>query len=269
VIEHRYLPEANRVSVLTAVVLLAYALTRLIEVPHFPFIAHIASFEFSFDINLNAAIAFLAAGLTATGMDWLLRSHPAFKRNAIEHWLLPALTAWSISVPLYTLPSGTYWWLAFGLGGLLLVLVFLAEYVVVDPADARYATATTLLTALSFALFLVLAISMRYTGVRLFLQLPALSIAAGLVALRTLHLRLGGRWEYPWAGGIALMTAQLAAAWHYWPLAPVQFGLALFAPVYAATTLAVDLGEEGPLKRALVESSVALVVIWGLAFGIR
>ena len=267
--EHRFLPDANRVSVLAAVVLLAYALTRLFETPHFPFAVSLAGISFSFDVNLNLAVAFLAAGLTATGTDWLLRSHPAFKRNAFEHWLLPALTAWGISFPLYTLPSGIFWWLAFGLGGSLLVLVFLAEYVVVDPMDERYAIAAAVLTALSFVLFFVLTISMRFTGVRLFVQLPVLSIAAGLVALRTLHLRLGGRWELNWASGIALVTAQLAAAWHYWPLAPVQYALVLFAPVYGATALAVSLGEDVPARRALVDPLVVLAVLWGLALGIR
>jgi len=208
----------------------------------------------------------MAAGLTATGMDWLLRTHPSLGRTrTIEHWLLPTLATFIIGIPLTILPPSSIWWLGFGIGGLLLVLVFLAEYIVVEPSAPNYAIASAGLTALSFAVYLILTTALRFSGARLFLTAPALFIATGLVSLRTLHLRVSQKWEYNWALGIALVCTQIGAGLHYWPVSPVQFGLILLGPLYTLSTLTGSLLEGVPLRRALVEPLIALVLAWGIA----
>ena len=113
-------------------------------------------------------------------------------------------------------------------GAAILTSVMMAEYVAVDPGAPLYALASAGLIALSYALFLLFVIALRMSGLRLFLSVPAIFLAAGLVALRTFHLRLSGRWEFPWALGIGLISAQLAAGLHYWPLTPLQAGLVKF-----------------------------------------
>ena len=264
--ESRYLPDANRVGVLTATVLLAYALSRLVQTPQFTIAMQLPGFYFSYPISLSTVMVFLAAGLTATGMDWLLRSHPSLgDKRTIEHWLLPTLSAFIIGIPLTILPPGKAWWIGFGIGSLLLVLIFFAEYIVVEPSAPNYAIATAGLTALSFAIYLILTTALRYGGARLFLLAPALFIAAGLVSLRTLHLRTGQKWEYNWAIGIALVCTQIAAGLHYWPVSPVQFGLVLLAPLYALSTFAGNLLEGIPVRRAIIEPLIALGLAWGVA----
>jgi hypothetical protein len=264
--ESRYLPDANRVGVLTATVLLAYALSRLVQTPQFTIALQLPGFYFSYPISLSTIMVFLAAGLTATGMDWLLRSHPSLgDKRTIEHWLLPTLSAFIIGIPLTILPPGNAWWMGFGIGSLLLVLIFFAEYIVVEPSAPNYAIATAGLTALSFAIYLILTTALRYGGARLFLLAPALFIAAGLVSLRTLHLRTGQKWEYNWAIGIALVCTQITAGLHYWPVSPVQFGLVLLAPLYALSTFAGNLLEGIPLRRAIIEPLIALGLAWGIA----
>ena len=261
----RFSPDYSRVSVLTAMVLLTYALTPLIKAPHSTFEIVVAGINLVFAVNLNTAIAILAAGLTATGMDWLLRAHPSLQPGeSKEHWLLPTLTTLILGITLYTLPAGTLWWMGFGIGGILLVAVFLAEFVVVDPTDTRYPLATAGLTGLSFTLYLVLSVALRAAGVRLFLLVPALFLASGLVALRTLHLRLNEQWEFAWAAGIALIATQLGASLHYWPLTPLQYGLLLLGPVYALTELAASLKEGNPFHRAVVEPAVMLAIVCGM-----
>ena len=268
--ETRYLPDVNRVGVLTAAVLLAYALSRLVQTPQFTIELQLPGFYFSYPISLSTVMVFLAAGLTATGMDWLLRSHPSLgDKRTIEHWLLPTLSAFIIGIPLTILPPGNTWWMGFGIGSLLLVLVFFAEYIVVEPSAPNYAIATAGLTALSFAIYLILTTALRYGGARLFLLAPALFIAAGLVSLRTLHLRSGQKWEFNWALGIALVCTQIAAGLHYWPVSPVQFGLVLLAPLYALSTLTGNLLEGIPLRRAMIEPLIALGLAWGIAILFR
>jgi hypothetical protein len=199
-------------------------------------------------------------------MDWLLREHPAHRRRrAAEHWLLPAITSMAIGLPLFQMPLSPLWWAGFALGGGVILLVLIAEYIVVDAADIRQAPAAAVLTAVSFALYLVLASGLRFANLRLFLLLPALALASALVSWRTLRLRLPDHWPFVEAGMIALVSVQIAAALHYWPLSPVAFGLALLAPTYALTNLLGNLAEGQPLRQAMVEPAVVLVFIWFLA----
>ena len=265
--ENRYLPDTNRVGVLLATVLLAYALTSLIRTPEFTISMQLPGFYFSYPLSLSTFMVIMAAGLTATGMDWLLRTHPSLgKTRTIEHWLLPTLATFIIGIPLTILPPGETWWLGFGIGGLLLAFIFLAEYIVVEPSAPNYAIATAGLTALSYAIFIILATALRYSGARLFLLAPALFIASGLVGLRTIHLHIGKQWELNWALGIALVCTQLGAGLHYWPVSPVQYGLALLGPLYALSALATNLLDGIPLRRALFEPLIALGLAWALAF---
>jgi Protein of unknown function (DUF5656) len=268
--ENRYLPDANQVGVLIAAVLLAFALTHLIQTPEFTLELQLPGFYFSYPVSLNTLMVFMTAGLTATGMDWLLRSHPSLgKTPTIEYWVLPTLATFIIGIPLTILPPGNIWWIGFTIGGTLLVLVFLAEYIVVEPSAPQYAIATAGLTALSFAVYLILTTAMRFSGARLFLIAPALFVAAGLVSLRILHLRTSQKWEFNWALGIALVCTQLGAGLHYWRISPVQFGLALLGPLYALSNLTGNLLEGIPLRRALTEPLIALALSWGVALLFR
>lgn len=269
--ERRYLPDPTRVSVLTAAVLLAFALTRVLNAqPLFSILIPLGIFKLKLMFNLNTVIVLLAAGMTATGMDWLLRTHPSLEKGETrEHWLLPTLTVLVIGIALYSLPNTPIWWLGFGLGAAIFLVVSLAEYVVVDPNDARYPLATAILTVLAFVIFLILAVALKAAKVRLIMVIPALFLAGALAALRTLHLRLNERWEFAWAVGIGLVAAQLGAALHYLPLTPVRFGLALLAPLYALTVLAVSLAEGNPFRRAFLEPTIMLVLFWGLAIWFR
>jgi Protein of unknown function (DUF5656) len=265
-VEHRYLPETSRVSVLTALILIAFALAHFLPVPQGNVSIPLFGLLLTIPLSLNTAIALLSAAMTAAGVDWLLRTHPSLEKGETrEHWLLPTLTVFAMGITLNTLPENV-WWLGFGLAVLLLVTVFLAEYVAVDHTDLRYPLATAVLTALAFSIFLILAVSLKASAGRLFLIAPALFVGSFLAALRTLHLRLGERWELAWALGIGLVGVQLGTALHYWPLTPVRYGLALLAPVYALTILAVSLADGVPFRRAAAEPGVMLVLLWGLLF---
>ncbi len=149
-VENRYLPDSNRVGVLAAAVLLTYALARLVNAPGFTVSIQLPGFYFSYPITLGTAMTLMAAGLTASGMLWLLRSHPAIGATSpLEHWLLPALTAFILGVLLNSLPGAAVWWVAFLVGSGILIAVFLAEYVTVDPGAPTYALASAGLIALS------------------------------------------------------------------------------------------------------------------------
>jgi hypothetical protein len=268
--QEKYLPDSNRVGMLASTVLLAFALTRIVQSPEFTLEFQVAGFLLTLPLNITTAMSLLTAGLTATGMDWLLRGHPSLNgKPTFQWWFLPTLTSFVISVPLSLLPNGTAWGVGFAISGLFLILVFIAEYIAVDPNAPYYTTAITGLTAISYTLFFILAVALRYGDLRLFLILPALFLASGLTSLRIMHLRSSGKWDFAWALGIAFICVQLATGLHYWPLSPVQFGLMLVGPLYGLTNLAINMGEDLPTRRAILEPAVSTALCWGLAVFIR
>ena len=268
--EQRYLPDSDRVGVLTSTVLLAFALTHLIQAPEFNLEIQLPGFFLLIPLNLSTAMSVLTAGLTATGMDWLLHSHPSLHGQATyQWWLLPTLTTFVVGVPLSILPDGAAWWVSFAITGTFLFLVFVAEYIVVDPGAPYYAIAMAGLTAISYTLFFILAVALRYSTARLYLLVPALVLAALLASLRILHLRSNGRWEYAWSIGIAFVCVQIASGLHYWPLSPIQFGLMLIGTLYGLTNLAANLGEDQPARRAVLGPAIIIGVCWGLAVFIQ
>lgn len=249
-----------------ATILLAYALARFVVIPEQTISLQIPGVFLVFRINFQTIVSVLVAALAASGMEWLLRDHPEIgKQTTFPHWIVPALTAMVIGTPLATLADGPQWWIVFGLGGMLLGLVFVAEYIIVDPSDLFHPLATAGLTALSFTLFLLLAITVRASDWRLYLTLPAIIPAAALVSLRTLYLRLNEKWSLAWAIGISLFVGQIAAALHYWRIGAVPYGLLLLGPTYALTSLAGGLEEGRPVQGWLIEPLVMLGVVWGLA----
>jgi len=251
--------------VVAATILLAYGATRFIDLPERSVSVQLPGLFLEYELDVYTFVALLVAGLTATGADQLLRDHPALgTKRTYEHWLLPALTAWTLAVTLYQLPVGAEWLASFAAGGALLMLVLIAEYIAVDSRDVRFPVATAGLTAVSFALFLLLVIAMRSAGLRLFFILPGVSFSYALVCLRTLHLRLG-KWLVMQSIVLTLIVAQFTAGLHYWPISPIAYGLAVMGPAYALTSLIGALTEGEPVKKALVEPGVVLAVVWGIA----
>jgi hypothetical protein len=167
-------------------------------------------------------------------------------------------------------PDGGVWWITFALSGLLLSGVFLAEYIMIDPLAQGYGLARAGLTALAFALFLILSTALRFSGARMFLLIPILFLSAGLISLRILYLDGVNRWDFPWAAGIGLVCAQVGAGLHYWPLIPVQFGLVVTGWLYSLTMLSVNLNTGNmPLRRASVGPLIILGVSIAAAVLIR
>jgi hypothetical protein len=266
----RFMPDANRIGLLTATVLLALALARLIPSSGFNIEVQFPGFLLAVPFNITTLMGILTAVLTAAGMDWLLRSHPSIKgRVTFLWWLLPTFTTFVISVLLTNLPASQFWWVGFALGGLLIFFVILAEYIVVDADAPYYALSVAGLTAISYTLFFILSIALNASGIRLFILLPALFIAASFTSLRILYLRMSGKWEYAWSLGIGLVCVQLAAGFHYWPLTSIQLGLLLIGPLYGLINLAINLGENIPAQRATLEPSIITALCWGLAIFLR
>lgn len=256
-------PSADRMGMLIASVLLTFALTRLFESPGLTLSISLPGFYYAIPLTLGSFMTLFAAALTAAGMDWVTRDHPAAgKRSNLEHLLLPTLTAFVMGTPLNLLTDSPAWWSGFILGAALLTAVCIAEYISIDPSSPSYGFARAGLTAVAYALFLVLLTSLRFSGARMILVIPSIFLVAGLISLRILHLDGEDRWDFPWAFGIGLVCAQIGAGLQYWPLSPVQFGLVLTGPLYALTMLSISLAENTPFRRAVISPAVVVGVAW-------
>ncbi len=264
--EHQNLPDANRLSVVTSAILLVYASNLFIRIPSYDIGIQLPGIFIVIPLRYGTLLAILAGLLAALGMEWLVSDHPE-KGSQItwDHAILPALTAMAVTVPLNSISPGSKWWVVFALGSVLLVMVFSAEYIIVDLSDANHALASMVLTAISYALALVIAITLKAVGTRVYLFLPGLVVTIGLVSLRTLYLRLGGRWCLAWSIAIALFIGQMALGLHYLPLRPLAYGLLLIGSTYALTTAAGAFEEGQSIRRLWVEPLVMMAIIWSLA----
>jgi hypothetical protein len=260
------LPDINHLSILAAVILLTYALTPFVNIPVSQLSFRVVGIIFEFQINYNTFVSILAAAISAVGAYWLVQTHSRSKSGSnIQHIILPALTAWVIGLPLRPIRFSPQWWVVFALGGALLILVYIAEYIVVDFANEWHAIAAGVLKVISFALYLLLAIALRAAQLRLYLLLPALVIPLALVALRTLYLQ-AGKWMGAWAAGIAIITGQFAIGFQYLPLTPLSFGLLLLGPAYALTDIALSYQDRETWKGIWVGPLIIMGVLYGLAF---
>ncbi len=268
--EHRHNPDLDRLSVVSALILLAYASTVIISFPTRTFDLQLPGFLLVVNINFITVVSIVVAILAAAGTDWLIAGHP-HQADTVRwhHWLVPSLTSVAIGIPLGTIEVGAAWWIVFGLGALLLIGVFVAEYISVDPLDIRYSFAVMGLSAVSYALFLILVLTITSAGFRLYTLLAGVIPMVFLISVRTLYLRLRGNWRLAWAGGITLIVAQITAALFYLPLRPLQFSLILLSFLYALIAIAFAIEDKHPKETMWIEPAIMSAAFIALGFIIK
>lgn len=246
--------------------MLAYSLTPFITFPEQKLTLPLFGINFSFQYTFFTIVSILVSAMAAVGTGYLLQTHPRFQdRRFWQHSILPALTAWAIGIPLKDIPVSLQWWSVFFFGAAILILVFVSEFIILDPEDSRFPPAAVAITALSFALFFLLTVGARSSQTRLYLLLPILVIPSFLIVLRTLYLRQGNQWHIQWSAAIALFLAGLILGMHYLPLIPVSFGFILLGLGYGITSLAGSFIAEFRGRWFWVEPVLMISIFIGLA----
>ena len=259
-------PDFGRLSIISAVIILAYALVPFVQIPPQSIAIRLPWAIFNFNFDFGTLVSILVALLAALGVDWLIQTHPNREgQTFVRHGLVPALTAWVIGVPLSLLEVGLEWWVVVGLGGILLTFVLVAEFLVVDSKSNSHLPASIGLTAISFALYLILAIALQASGLRLFLLLPALVVTLFFLVSRSLFLRTSGDWNWFWSAGIAFFIGQLALGLHYLPIQPLTFGLLLVSISYPLTLLVIAMKEGRKGFSLFLEPFAMFIILFLLA----
>lgn len=253
--DNRYI---NRFSILLAT--LATFFAALYLMPRDPGNSGAILFSIKLDFNLVGVVPLALMLLCAGGCFWIFVTHPEREKFMHTPWVLtpnvvlPSLATLIISMMLTQLERTLAWWLALGVGLVIIGVIVDAEYRVLTPSGEAYKVVAPLLISLAFGLFLAFTISLATSQLRLYFQSLLILIAAGFVAFRTIHLRTRG------TGGLSkvilcgLLCSEMAGAAYYLFIKPVQYGLLLSGVLYVLTALVVI---EGPLTiRKMVEPFV-------------
>lgn len=270
-------PDLDRLSVLTAVIVLAYALTRVVELPAREFSISVFGSPLNLALDGPFLMQVIVAALISTGSDSLIRAHPYFAQRpgarALQHWILPGLTALMLGAALNALRAHQWWWLGLGLSVLALLAVLVTEYLVVDPNDARRDAASLALTALTYALALTLFALLYYLNYRALVSASLCGATATLMTVRLLALRPDAPSDRVWLYALlsGLICAETFWAMTYWRATPGAAALWVMTPFYVCLGVAQQHFAGRLTRRVWVEYCIVSVLgfilagVYGLA----
>ncbi|HAF61385.1 MAG TPA: hypothetical protein DCK95_03555 [Anaerolineaceae bacterium] len=217
----------ERLSIISALIILNYALMPFIYSPQIPINFSIAGFIVDLHVEYADLMVLSASLFAAIGTYWLLYDHPMIQRKKIAlHLILPTVIAGALSIPLNVIEIGLAWWVMFGVGSFLIIFTLIAEYYSVDPDTSLFALARIFLIPLSISLLLLTSIATRSAGFRLYIQVLVLGIV-----FATIFTRLVAFMEISQNRKMMLISTLLFVhfiiACHYLPLTSISFGLLL------------------------------------------
>jgi hypothetical protein len=232
-------PDRDRLSILIALVLLAYSLIRIVSLPTAVLQYSWLGLIFRLEINTSTVMIALATLISVSGADWVIRTHPEVDsgQRSLEHWILPALAAMGIGIIVIRLPAGPF--LAAGLlaAGVLFGVVILWEFISADQRDPRLPSARLGLRIVSYLLLTGTLFAIFATDARAIVAIPAVLMASVGVSWRVLRLQLKRRPLWHFGLLLGWLLAQLSWALHYWPIPPIQGALILTVGAYLGNEL--------------------------------
>lgn len=261
-------PNRERVSIVIATILLAYALTQMVSTPGQTIPISVGGIYLPIELSFSNIVAIAVALLTAIGTDWILRDHPELKeRSTLPHLLLPSTSSWVLYISMNNLGENPLRWVVFLAGGIFLLVVILAEWTVLSADSMQRPLAEILLTSLAYTLFLALLITVTSANPRLFLALPTVGLAALASSVRIIRLQIKSQLFFPLAVTSTLITLQLTAVFHYLPIAPLSASLLLLGALYSTNNFAANIENNHHLNRSLIEAFaplllLAIIAVW-------
>jgi len=236
-------PNRDRLSVLTATIVLAYALARFLDLPARVWQTTILGSSIDIQIDGPFLVLLFVAALISAGSETLMRSHPYLagrpKAPAFQHWILPGATALALGAALNRTRDEQVWWVELGISVLALLAVLVAEFIAVHPEDRRRDVAAVVITGLTYALALTIFALLYSLSYRAVVSASLSGAASALLAWRWLRLRVPSderAWLY--AGLTGLMCAEAFWALTYWRLTPGAAALLVMLPFYVGLGLA-------------------------------
>lgn len=267
--DRRYFPSRDRLSVLTAVILLAYALARFLRLPtQQVFGTTFLGSALGVDLSGASLMLLLIAALISTGADTLIRSHPSYQGGiTVTHWVVPGATALVLGALLNGVPIGVVWWGGLALSAVMLVAVLITEYLVLVRDDPYHDAAALALTVLTHLLALALFTLLRQLGARAAVSATVGGVVAAALAWRLFDLRGAefGR-SVVYAALIGLFCAEAVWAFNYWRVTPISVGVLMMLVFYVAVGLAQQHLAGKLTRRASLEFALVGLIGIGVAW---
>lgn len=263
---NKYLPDLNRLSLVTALSTLLLGLTYAMPPSVNESTTNIFGVYFRIDFNFFSFFPFLIAIIAIAGSLWVLRSHPHLQENPrgllklVPNVVLPALSIFILSFTLREMARNNVWWVVYVLGSALFGLVLVAEYNVLDLRFETHPLASLGLIGLSHGLFLILAVVLRTGRMRLYVIIPLIVFAAAFISLRTINLRTQGGWKPEYVLIISLLAGQIAVGFQYFFLNPLQYALLITALLYILISLACGIIQKLKIRELLVEPALMILL---------
>ena len=224
--KNRSIP-TDRLSIISALIILNYALMPFIYSPEIPFNFSILGIIFDLQFKYANLMVLSASAFAAVGTYWLLHDHPLVDRtNSFIHLILPTLVAGAMSIPLNVITIGPAWWAVFALESVLIIFTLIAEYYSVDPENSLFALSKIILIPLAVSLLLLLSVSIRSADYRLYIEIFILGIAFAVIFVRlnALTTSTGKKIKTLIC---TFLFIQILVICHYLPLTSIPFGLIL------------------------------------------
>jgi len=265
----RPIPDRDRLSTLTALVFLTYALVRIVSLPAYEGEFVLFGVLVRIVVNTRLIMLSVAALLTAAGADWLVRSHPAFAagESTLPHLIVPGLAALGTGAILTRLPQGLALWIGLPFGALILVGVLYAEFLVIDRKDPRFGVASIGLRTLAYMLLAGSIFTMGATGQRAIYGVPV-SLAAIFATSWRLELLAGRAMRMAILDALVtgVIGAQILWAAHYWPISPIRVALSIGLLVYLGNGLIDTFRQAESSRGRVIEFAILGLIGYGAIF---
>lgn len=261
-------PDLDRLSSLSALLLLAYGSVRLATLPTYTAEVGMLGLVVPIVVNTRLVMLVMAAALSTLGADWLVGSHPALdgRRTPLVKLVVPGLAAVGIGAFLTGIPTGPAFWMGLPLGAAVLMLAFTAEFYVTDREAPHFTSWSLVLHILAYLLLLEIFFAARATALRSIFVVPVSFTTATAVGWRLLSLQA----DKPEIRDIALIAGWIAAqlSWglHYLPVRPIQGAILVTLVLYVTLTLMSRyITGDLDLREAIMTAAVSLIGSIGMA----
>ncbi len=236
----------DRLSLLTSLVLVGLTLSLVLDLPTYRVEFSFLGSEANFTVSGTWLIAFLLAALTAAGVNAIARAHPRVHlieaRYILILWILPALIVITTTMLLSfadVRAYGVYALVLVAIAGTFFVTVVIGEYVTIDLSDHRYSAARLGLNLTAYLVGLILFATIYGWKIRSLYSSPAISVAAGLLALELLRGSESDFWRtWLYAVAVGLTMGEIVWALNYWNISGFVGGAFLLIFFYAFTGIA-------------------------------
>lgn len=255
-------PDLDRLSSLSALILLTYGVVRIARLPTLEAELGLFGLVIPLVVNTRLIMLGLAAALSTLGAHWLVRSHPQLQEERLDYvqLVLPGLAALGLGGLLTSIATGPAFWIGLPLGAAFLMLIFTAEFYAADPTDPRYSAWALVLHILAYLLILEVFFAVRASSLRAIFSVPIVFLTSSTAGWRLLSLQREQPVDFRYALVAGWIAAQLAWALHYLPIYPLQGAIILTLVNYATLTLlARQLSGDLDVREAILAAAVSLL----------